>query len=55
MAETFVKVGMEVVGDKEILVEQFAGRLVDYEFFVETIAMAGCIICLGDILDSYRF
>lgn len=55
MAETFVEVGMEVVGDEEIFVEKIAGGLVDDKFLVESVAMGCVIICTGDILDCYGF
>ena len=51
VAETFVEIGMEIVGNEQIFVHQFAGRLIDYEFLVETVAVSGLVVCVGYILD----
>ena len=50
VAETFVEVGVEIVGYEEIFVEKVACGLVDYEFLVEAVAVAGVVVGLGDVL-----
>ena len=55
VAETFVEVGVEIVGYEEIFVEKVACGLVDYEFLVEAVAVAGVVVGLGDVLDSHGF
>lgn len=39
VTQAFVKVGVEIVGDKEVFVHQFAHRSVGNEFFIETVAV----------------
>jgi len=49
-----VKVGVEVVGDEEVVVEELAGGFVDDEFLVEAVAVRCGVIGLGDILECHR-
>ena len=53
MAEAFVEIGVEIVGDKEIIVEELDRGFVDHEFLVEAVSMACLIVGLSDILDSH--
>ena len=53
MPQTFVEVGVEVVGDEEIFVEKVGGRFVDDEFFVESVAVAGFVVGAGDVFEGH--
>ena len=41
-----MQVGVEVVGDKEVAVHEVASVLVNDEFLVETVAVAGLVVGL---------
>ena len=53
VAQTFVEVGVEVVGDEEVFVEKVGGRFVDDEFLVESVAVAGFVVGAGDVFESH--
>ena len=55
MTEAFVKVGVQVVGYKQVFVEQLTGRGINHEFLIETVAVGSIVVSLGDVLDCHRF
>ncbi len=54
VAKALVEVGVEIVGDKEIFVEELAGGSVDYKFFVEAVAVRSFVVGLGDVFEGDR-
>ncbi len=55
VAETFMEVGVQHVGDIEVIIEKLAGGGVDHELFIEAVAVRGHRVCLGDVLYGHRF
>ena len=54
VAEALVQVGVQVVGDEQVVVEQLGRGGVDDELLVEAVAVGGLVIGLGDVLDGDR-
>ena len=51
VAETFVQVGVEVVGDEEIFVHEVGGLLIDDKLFVESVAVRSLVVGFGDVFE----
>ena len=52
MSQALVQVGVQVVGEVAILVDEVDGRLVDDKFISESIALRRLIVSIGQIADG---
>ena len=54
VAQTFVEVGVEIVGQLAVFVHPLAVLGAEHELLVETVAVGGHIIGIGDVVDGDR-
>ena len=54
VSEALVEVGVEHVGDVEVILEELACGSVDDELLVEAVAVRSHVVGLGDVLDGDR-
>ena len=47
-----MQVGMQLIGKITKLIDSLPLDIIDYKFFIKTIAMRSLIVSIGDITDS---
>ena len=52
VAQTFVEVGVEIIGNEAIFLHQVAGGLVNNELFGEAVAASGDVVGLGNVFEG---